>query len=96
MNLLAGKVLSGADSSGGGVSVAGGSLPAATGSVPAGAELTVGVRPEYLLLLTGDVTGPSIRGEVVAAEDLSTMSLVSVDCEGTLSGVTVPEEDELA
>jgi multiple sugar transport system ATP-binding protein len=58
MNLLAGKVLCGSDSSGGSVSVAGGSLPAAT--------------------------GPSIRGEVVAAENLGTMSLVSVDCEGTL------------
>jgi hypothetical protein len=47
------------DGSGGSVSVAGGSLPAATGSVPAGAEVTVGARPEYLVLSTGDVTGPS-------------------------------------
>jgi multiple sugar transport system ATP-binding protein len=96
MNLLAGKVLPGSDGSGGSVSVAGGSLPAATGSVPADAEVTVGVRPEYLLLSTGDVTGPSIRGDVVVAENLGTTSLVSVDCEGTLIGVTVPEEDEPA
>jgi multiple sugar transport system ATP-binding protein len=71
-------------------------LPAATGSVPAGAEVTVGVRPEYVVLSTDDVSGPSIRGEVVVAENLGTMSLVSVDCEGTLIGVTVPEEDEPA
>jgi multiple sugar transport system ATP-binding protein len=96
MNLLAGKVLSDSDGSGGSISVAGGSLPAATGSVPADAEVTVGVRPEYLVLSTGDVTGPSIRGEVVVAENLGTLSLVSVDCEGTLIGVTVPEEDEPA
>jgi multiple sugar transport system ATP-binding protein len=42
------------------------------------------------------VTGPSIRGEVVVAENLGTMSLVSVDCEDTLIDVTVPEEDEPA
>jgi multiple sugar transport system ATP-binding protein len=82
--------------SGGVVSVAGGSLPAATMSVPAGAEVTVGFRPEYLTLSTGDVSGPSIRGSVVVAENLGTMSLVSVDCDGVLIGVTVPEEDEPA
>ncbi|GAA3573994.1 ABC transporter ATP-binding protein [Kribbella ginsengisoli] len=87
----------GAGSGGSGVvSVAGGWLPAATSAVPAGAEVTVGIRPEYLSLSTGDVSGPSIRGTVVVAENLGTMSLVSVDCEGTLVGVTVPEEDEPA
>jgi multiple sugar transport system ATP-binding protein len=70
MILLAGKALSGSDSSGGSVSVAGGSLPAAIGL--------------------------SIRGEVAAAENLGIRSLVSVHCEGTLIGVTVPEEDEPA
>jgi multiple sugar transport system ATP-binding protein len=102
MNLLPGTVVSGPGSNGsrpesgpiGAVSVAGGSLPAATGSVPAGAEVTVGIRPEYLTLTTGEVTGPSLRGQVVVAENLGTQSLVSVDCDGTLIGVTVPEEDE--
>ncbi|TCM49111.1 ABC transporter ATP-binding protein [Kribbella sp. VKM Ac-2568] len=89
MNLLTGSV-----ASGGSVSIAGGSLPAATGSVPVGAEVTVGVRPEYLTLSIGDVSGPSIRGSVVVAENLGTQSLVSVECDGTLIGVTVPEEDE--
>ncbi|MDX6263875.1 MAG: multiple sugar transport system ATP-binding protein [Kribbellaceae bacterium] len=79
---------------GGAVSVAGGSLPAATSAVPVGAEVTVGVRPEYLTLSTGDVAGPCLRGSVVVAENLGTMSLVSVDCDGVLIGVTVPEEDE--
>ena len=78
------------------VSVAGGSLPAATGLAPIGAEVTVGVRPEYLTLSTGDVAGPALRGQVVVAENLGTQSLVSVDCDGTLVGVTVPEEDEPA
>ncbi|GAB2630156.1 ABC transporter ATP-binding protein [Kribbella swartbergensis] len=109
MNLLPGTVTSTAsdDSGPGGpngsrpdagpagtVSVAGGSLPAATGSAPVGAEVTVGIRPEYLTLATGDVTGPCLRGEVVVAENLGTQSLVSVDCDGTLIGVTVPEEYE--
>jgi multiple sugar transport system ATP-binding protein len=78
------------------VSVAGGSLPAATSAVPAGAEVTVGIRPEYLTLSTGDVAGPCIRGSVVVAENLGTMSLVSVECDGVLIGVTVPEGDEPA
>jgi multiple sugar transport system ATP-binding protein len=76
------------------VSAAGGLLPAATGPVPAGAEVMVGVRPEYLTLARGDVTGPAIRGQVVVAENLGTQSLVTVDCDGTLVGVTVPEENE--
>jgi multiple sugar transport system ATP-binding protein len=76
------------------VSVAGGSLPATTFSAPTGAEVTVGIRPEYLTLATGDITGPALRGTVVVAENLGTQSLVSVDCEGTMIGVTVPEEDE--
>jgi multiple sugar transport system ATP-binding protein len=103
MNLLEGEV-GGTDgvstpadgSSYGVVEVAGGRLPVATGSVPAGAQVTVGIRPEYLTLSTGDATGPSIRGTVVVAENLGTSSLVSVDCAGTLIGVTVPEEDEPA
>ncbi|WP_427886416.1 ABC transporter ATP-binding protein [Kribbella sp. GL6] len=90
MNLLAGKVTSGADAV---VSVAGGSLPSST---PAEAEVTVGIRPEYLTLTTGDVTGPALRGTVVVAENLGTQSLVTVDCAGTLVGVTVPEESEPA
>ena len=91
MNLLPGKVT--AD---GAVTVAGGSLPATTSSTPADAEVTVGIRPEYLTLSTGDVSGPALRGEVVVAENLGTQSLVSVDCAGTLIGVTVPEETEPA
>jgi len=91
MNLLPGKVLGD-----GTVSVAGGSLPAATSSTPTDAEVTVGIRPEYLTLSTGDVNGPALRGEVVVAENLGTQSLVTVDCAGTLIGVTVPEETEPA
>jgi multiple sugar transport system ATP-binding protein len=93
MNLLTGTVIAG---SVGAVTVAGGSLPAGTGSAPVGAEVTVGIRPEYLTLSTGDVTGASLRGQVVVAENLGTQSLVSVDCDGTLVGVTVSEEDEPA
>ncbi len=93
MNLLTGTVDAGPV---GAVTVTGGSLPAATGSAPVGAEVTVGIRPEYLTLSTGDVTGPSLRGQVVVAENLGTQSLVSVDCDGTLVGVTVAEEDEPA
>jgi multiple sugar transport system ATP-binding protein len=69
-------------------------LPATTFSVPVGAEVTVGIRPEYLTLVSGDVTGPALRGSVVVAENLGTQSLVTVDCDGTLVGVTVPEEAE--
>ena len=102
MNLLPGKVAAGSSGTNGSsaaevtvtVTVAGGSLPATTFSAPAGAEVTVGIRPEYLTLATGDVTGPVLRGTVVVAENLGTQSLVSVDCDGTLVGVTVPEEDE--
>jgi multiple sugar transport system ATP-binding protein len=98
MNLIPGVVTAGGSGSetGGSVSVAGGSLPAATSGLPGGAEVTVGVRPEYLTLATGDVSGPCIRGSVAVAENLGTMSLVSVDCDGVLIGVTVPEEDEPA
>jgi multiple sugar transport system ATP-binding protein len=95
MNLLPGQVAASSDSSPvGSVSVAGGSLPATTFSVPVGAEVTVGIRPEYLTLVSGDLTGPALRGEVVVAENLGTQSLVTVDCDGTLVGVTVPEETE--
>ncbi|MFD7153874.1 ABC transporter ATP-binding protein [Kribbella sp. NPDC059898] len=91
MNLLPGKLTSPADRGDAVVSVAGGSLPAST---LAEAEVTVGIRPEYLTLTTGDVTGPALRGTVVVAENLGTQSLVTVDCDGTLVGVTVPEESE--
>ena len=108
MNLLSGTVAStagshptGASTNGsdpaaavGTVSIRGGSLPATTYSAPAGAEVTVGIRPEYLTIATGDITGPSLRGQVVVAENLGTQSLVTVDCAGTLVGVTVPEESE--
>jgi multiple sugar transport system ATP-binding protein len=89
MNLVDGVV-----TASGSVTIAGGSLPAATGSVPEGAEVTVGVRPEYLTVASGDVDGPSVRGEVVVAENLGTSSLVTVDCDGVTIGVTVPEEQE--
>ncbi|HEY3557640.1 MAG TPA: ABC transporter ATP-binding protein [Kribbella sp.] len=90
----------GADGVVGVVAVAGGSLPATTFSTPADAEVTVGIRPEYLTLTpsdaTGPTTGPALRGTVVVAENLGTQSLVTVDCDGTLVGVTVPEEHEPA
>jgi multiple sugar transport system ATP-binding protein len=102
MNLLAGTVAStdsatpttNGSSPVGSVYVAGGSLPVATYSAPVDAEVTVGIRPEYLTLSAGDIPGPSLRGEVVVAENLGTQSLVTVDCDGTLVGVTVPEENE--
>jgi multiple sugar transport system ATP-binding protein len=94
MNLLPGTVDGSCDSAVGAVSVAGGSLPATTFSAPVGAEVTVGVRPEYLTLASGDVTGPALRGVVVVTENLGTQSLVTVDCDGTHIGVTVPEEAE--
>ncbi|NIK54881.1 ABC transporter ATP-binding protein [Kribbella shirazensis] len=93
MNLLPGKIAADLD---GVVSVAGGSLPAATSSAGREVEVTVGIRPEYLTLSTSDVTGPALHGEVVVAENLGTQSLVTVDCDGTLVGVTVPEETEPA
>ncbi|TQJ19526.1 ABC transporter ATP-binding protein [Kribbella jejuensis] len=99
MNLLPGQLTSAsADGSDGVgiVTVAGGSLPATTASVPAGAEVTVGIRPEYLTLTPNDAAGPALRGTVVVAENLGTQSLVTVDCDGTLVGVTVPEEEEPA
>ncbi|GAB2564285.1 ABC transporter ATP-binding protein [Kribbella endophytica] len=96
MNLLEGEVGASDSATDGVVEVAGGRLPAATGSVPSGAKVTVGIRPEYLTLSTGSGAGPSIAGTVVVAENLGTSSLVSVDCAGTLIGVTVPEEDEPA
>ncbi|MFC0627637.1 ABC transporter ATP-binding protein [Kribbella deserti] len=76
-----------------GVRLPGGSLPAATGSLPVGASVTVGVRPEYL---TVSPSGPGLQGVVVVTENLGTISLVTVDCDGTLIGATVPEEDEPA
>ncbi|MFF0338582.1 ABC transporter ATP-binding protein [Kribbella sp. NPDC004875] len=98
MNLLPGKVVASSsdhsDATQGAVSVAGGSLPATTFSVPVDAEVTVGIRPEYLTLAAGDVTGPVLRGTVVVAENLGTQSLVTVECDDTLVGVTVPEETE--
>ncbi len=96
MNLLEGEVGASDSATEGVVEVAGGRLPAATGSVPSGAKVTVGIRPEYLTLSTGSGAGPSIAGTVVVAENLGTSSLVSVDCSGTLIGVTVPEENEPA
>src|SRR4051812_7340792 len=87
MNLVPGVVTSS------GVSAVGGTLPI-DAHVPEGAEVTVGVRPEYLALTTGDAVGPGLRGSVVVTENLGVQSLVSVDCDGTLIGVTVPEEQE--
>lgn len=87
MNLLPGKL------SGSTVSVAGGRLEVADVSAGTGEDVTVGVRPEYLSLASGDVDG-GLRGSVVVTENLGTSSLVTVDCDGTLVGVTVPEETE--
>ncbi|MGW6278935.1 ABC transporter ATP-binding protein [Kribbella sp. NPDC055071] len=102
MNLLPGTLTSANPAAGTvSVSVAGGSLPVSIagtgadgGSSSVGAEVTVGIRPEYLTIAPGDLTGPSLRGSVVVAENLGTQSLVTVDCDGTLVGVTVAEEDE--
>lgn len=88
MNLLPGRL----DTST--VAVAGGSLPVTSGS-SSGAEVTVGIRPEYLTLTPGLVDGPGLRGTVVVTENLGTSSLVAVECgDGTLVGVTVGEAEE--
>jgi multiple sugar transport system ATP-binding protein len=88
MNLLPGRL----DTST--VAVAGGSLPIVTGG-SSGAEVTVGIRPEYLTLTAGLVDGPGLRGTVVVTENLGTSSLVAVECsDGTLVGVTVGEAEE--
>jgi multiple sugar transport system ATP-binding protein len=76
------------------VTLPGGSLPAAVDTLPSGGDVTVGIRPEYLTIASNDVTGPALRGSVVVAENLGTQSLVTVDCAGTLVGVTTAEEAE--
>jgi multiple sugar transport system ATP-binding protein len=92
MNLLAATV------AGTSVSLPGGRLPIPaddTADVSDGDEVIVGVRPEYVRLHTeapGEVA--ALHGEVSILEHLGTTTLVSVDCEGTLVGATVPEEDE--
>ncbi|GAA3146171.1 multiple sugar transport system ATP-binding protein [Kribbella aluminosa] len=96
MNLIPGRITEPVDQGDVVVSVAGGSLPATTFVAVADVEVTVGIRPEYLTLTTNDVSGPALRGTVLVAENLGTQSLVTVDCDGTLVGVTVPEEDEPA
>ena len=67
-------------------------LPAElAGKVPDGEKVTVGIRPEYLSLSR---TSGDLAGEVGVIEHLGTSSLVSVEVDGLLVGVTVPEEDE--
>ncbi|MGH8795250.1 MAG: ABC transporter ATP-binding protein [Stackebrandtia sp.] len=59
-------------------------------------KVIVGVRPEHLELHTEDPGQPgrALHGEVSVLEHLGASTLVTVDCEGTLVGATVPEEDE--
>jgi multiple sugar transport system ATP-binding protein len=87
MNLLPGTV---EESS---VSLPGGSLPVEDGVAVRRAEVTVGVRPEYLTLSRSDASH-GLHGTVVVTEPLGTTSLVTVDCDGTQVGVTVPEDAE--
>jgi multiple sugar transport system ATP-binding protein len=87
MNLLPGTV---EESS---VSLPGGSLPVENGAAERRAEVTVGVRPEYLTLSRSDESH-GLRGTVVVTEPLGTTSLVTVDCDGTQVGVTVAEDAE--
>ncbi|TWP54203.1 ABC transporter ATP-binding protein [Lentzea tibetensis] len=85
MNLLPGKASDGA------VSVAGARLPVEVDLVD-GTPLVVGVRPEYL-----KVSGAGLSGRVSIVENLGVTSLVTIECaDGTLVGLTVPEQEEPA
>ncbi|HEX2131297.1 MAG TPA: ABC transporter ATP-binding protein [Actinophytocola sp.] len=85
MNLLPGTVR------GGLVEVAGTTLDPAL-PLTDGLSVTVGVRPEYLRVAPG---ADGITGAVSIVENLGVTSLVTLECpDGTLVGLTVPEQDE--
>ena len=71
MNLLPGRVLA-ADAAGGALEVAGARLPAPVPGLAPGAAVTLGLRPESLVL---DPAGP-LRGRVEVAEELGALRLV--------------------
>jgi multiple sugar transport system ATP-binding protein len=89
MNLLGGTVR------GGHLEVAGSRLARPTdATLTDGAPVTVGVRPEYLRAEAG---GEGITGTVSIVENLGVTSLVTIECpDGTLVGLTMPEQDEPA
>jgi len=89
MNLLDGTIADGL------VEVAGARLPVPAGvTVADGTPVVAGIRPEYLLLAEpGDAAG--ITGTVSIVENLGVTSLVTIECgDGTLVGLTVPEQHE--
>ncbi|MGH3749214.1 MAG: ABC transporter ATP-binding protein, partial [Micromonosporaceae bacterium] len=61
--------------------------------VSEGQEVVYGVRPEYVTLSRVQTPG-ALRGTVSIVENLGSAALVSVDCDGQIVGVTVPEGDE--
>ncbi|MGI8768480.1 MAG: ABC transporter ATP-binding protein [Propionibacteriaceae bacterium] len=81
---------------------ASGHIRTAAGTVdpPAGVVVTdsqaviVGVRPEYLLLNPPSPAGNGFAGVVVILENLGVSTLVTVECDGVLVGVTVAEDTE--
>ncbi|GIH15283.1 ABC transporter ATP-binding protein [Rugosimonospora africana] len=86
MNLLSGEVR------GDGIAVAGGTVPRPDG-LSDGEPVTVGIRPEYLPVLTSAQHG-ALSGEVSIVEHLGTSSLVTVEIDGELVAGTVAEGDE--
>ena len=85
MNLVEGRIR------GGHVECAGARLPCPRG-LAEGTPVVVGVRPEYLTVADGGITG-----RVATVENLGVSSLVTLDCpDGTLISLTVPEQDEPA
>jgi multiple sugar transport system ATP-binding protein len=66
-------------------------LPAGAGpQLSAGDKVVVGVRPEYAELTDGERSG-AIAGRVTLLESLGSAFLVTVDSDGVLAQVTVPE-----
>jgi multiple sugar transport system ATP-binding protein len=85
MNLLDGTIEAGQ------VAVAGATLPSPV-ELPDETKVTVGIRPEYLVMESG---GTGITGAVSTIENLGVSSLVTLECpDGSLVGLTVREQHE--
>ena len=90
MNLVDGSL------SDGSVLAAGTRLPAPVDRpAPAGAEVVIGVRPEYLTLHSSPPADGAFEGTVAVVETLGVSSLVTIECaDGVTIGATVPEGAE--